>query len=85
MLESSTTMRDTINRASVDNFIQTAKLDHVVWKSENLCGNFSTARHIQQRIFQITRKCSLGEWYYQGLGAETMQGNSAFQRLEETS
>ena len=82
LLQSSTTMRSTINRASIDNFVQTVKLDHFVWKSEVYSVVFDrSTRAIEE--FSDHTACRLGQWYYNGDGKESYGQNPAYQRLEE--
>lgn len=62
-------------------FIQTVKLDHVVWKTE-----------VYQRMWKKSEKsidafsdhtqCRLGQWYYQGEGALNFKDLQAFKKIE---
>jgi hypothetical protein len=82
LLSSSKNMRQTIELASLQGFIQVVKLDHVVWKS----GVYSMLLNKGSKTvddFSDHNSCRLGQWYYHGQGAQTMSHNSAYQRLEE--
>ncbi|MCW8877902.1 MAG: methyl-accepting chemotaxis protein [Kangiellaceae bacterium] len=82
LLQSSTTMRSTINRASIDNFVQTVKLDHFVWKSEVYGVIFDRINKSIEEFSDHT-SCRLGQWYFHGEGKENHSQNPAYQRLEE--
>jgi len=74
-------MYSVITHSTADSFIQTVKMDHVVWKLE-----------IYQVIFGISDKsaddfadhhnCRLGNWYFKGEGAEKYSAHSAFKQLD---
>jgi hypothetical protein len=71
-----------VGRSCNDSFIQTVKLDHVVWKfgvyklflglSTQSIGDF--ADHTQ---------CRLGKWYYQGDGSKLYTHHKEFKELED--
>lgn len=73
-------MFDVIESSTHSSFIQTVKLDHVVWKSE-------VYRYIwgmsQKNIdeFADHTMCRLGKWYYQGDG-QHYKTHGAFKQLE---
>jgi len=81
LLQSSKAMSGTINRASVENFVQTVKLDHVVWKSEVYAVIFDRSSKTADQLSDHTN-CRLGEWYYHGDGKEKFRGHPAYDRLE---
>lgn len=74
-------MASSISISSEVAFIQTVKLDHVVWKTE-----------VYQRIWKKSEKaiesfsdhtqCRLGLWYYKGEGAHDFSTLSAFKAIE---
>ena len=74
-------MYSVITNSTADAFIQTVKMDHVVWKLE-----------IYQVIFGMSDKgaddfadhhnCRLGNWYFKGEGAEKYSAHSAFKQLD---
>lgn len=53
--------------SALNAFIQTTKLDHVVWKADVYSVIFKTS---SKSVDDFTRHtdCRLGEWYYQGDG-----------------
>jgi len=73
-------MKGTIEQASVQTFLQTVKLDHVVWKSEVyavLCGKSN------KRADELAdhTSCRLGQWY-QNTGDSNMRQKDAFVKLD---
>ena len=74
-------MYSVITNSTADAFIQTVKMDHVVWKldvykvmlglSDKTAGDF--ADHTM---------CRLGQWFYQGEGAEKYASQNAFKQIE---
>lgn len=73
-------MKGTIEQASVQTFLQTVKLDHVVWKSEVyavLCGKASQ----QASDLADHTACRLGQWY-RNPGDSNLMNKDAFVRLE---
>jgi predicted nucleic acid-binding Zn-ribbon protein len=76
------TMSSAIAISAEKSFIQTVKLDHVVWKAE-----------VYRRYWQLSNKaiaefsdhhqCRLGKWYYQGDGKKSYHALKAFRTLEE--
>lgn len=74
-------MYSIITESSDSSFIQTVKMDHLVWKMD-----------IYQAILGISQKsksefgdhtsCRLGQWYYEGAGREQHSSTEAFKRLE---
>ncbi len=75
-------MNQVISGSSVDAFIETVKLDHVIWKnsvyraivSEELDSLTALADHTS---------CRLGNWYYNGDGRQLYSHLNSFGRLEE--
>lgn len=75
-------MLQVIANSTSDAFIQTVKMDHVVWKTD-----------VYQVIFGLSHKtidefadhtmCRLGKWYYQGEGADRYGAMSPFKQLEK--
>lgn len=73
-------MKDTITSSSHQSFIQTVKLDHIVWKSDVyavICG----LSHKSSSEFSDHTMCRLGKWYY-GPGNAQMGQQNAFRALE---
>ncbi|MEE4244202.1 MAG: methyl-accepting chemotaxis protein [Kangiellaceae bacterium] len=81
LLNASSGMRNVIGEAANDNFIQTVKLDHVVWKVQAYMVIFGRSNQSISDFADHTM-CRLGKWYY-GEGADSkMSKSSAFAQLE---
>nr|WP_282099286.1 methyl-accepting chemotaxis protein [Pseudoalteromonas luteoviolacea] len=74
-------MRNTISNATQQTFIQTVKLDHVVWKSE-VYNVITGSSHKAVTDFADHTSCRLGKWI-SGEGAKLYSDNSAYRRLEQ--
>ncbi len=74
-------MHHIIGRSSAESFIQTVKLDHVVWKSEVYSLYMGTS-HKELADFADHTLCRLGKWYYQGEGAEKYSHTDSYRKLE---
>ena len=81
LIQYSNTMKDTITVASIQSFIQTVKLDHVVWKGDiyAVAAGFS-AKSVND--FADHTSCRLGLWYGSE-GKEMFDNNQAFNQLSE--
>ncbi len=74
-------MYSVITNSTADSFIQTVKMDHVVWKLE-----------VYQVILGMSSKsaddfadhtmCRLGKWYYEGEGNAKYSSFDAFKKIE---
>ena len=74
-------MYSVITNSTADSFIQTVKMDHVVWKFD-----------VYQVLLGISNKsaddfadhtmCRLGKWYYQGEGSTKYSTYDAFKKIE---
>jgi len=74
-------MRDIISDSSVRSFIQTVKLDHVVWKGDVYAVMWDLSdKNIND--FADHTCCRLGKWYYEGDGHHLYAQLSAFKSLE---
>lgn len=76
-----TSMKQTISQASLRSFIQTVKLDHIVWKGDV----YAVASGVSNKSindFADHTMCRLGKWY-QNAGAESYGNTSAFRMLAE--
>jgi predicted nucleic acid-binding Zn-ribbon protein len=74
-------MRGTISDASLQSFIQTVKLDHVVWKGDV----YSVAAGLSSKSksdFASHETCRLGKWYKTD-GKEMFPNNKSFEQLNE--
>ncbi|MCP5145134.1 MAG: CZB domain-containing protein [Gammaproteobacteria bacterium] len=82
LLDASQSLHDTVNIAARQSFINTVKMDHVVWKSElyRMIFGFSGKKLDE---FADHTQCRLGKWYYTGEGAQLYRGNRAFQALDK--
>ena len=73
-------MKRTINDGTLRAFIQTVKLDHVVWKADVyavLCGYSDKSSN----EFADHKSCRLGQWYSENAGAP-ISNNSVFREIE---
>lgn len=74
-------MSESIVRSSNSSFIQTVKMDHVVWKSEvYACITGMSDKPVEQ--IANHQSCRLGKWYFEGDGAARYSGLVAFRRLD---
>ncbi|MDP7591320.1 MAG: methyl-accepting chemotaxis protein [Litorilituus sp.] len=77
----SKSMYSVINSSTVDAFLQAVKLDHLVWKQEVYQAMLGiSTKNIDD--FEDQHHCQLGQWYFQGEGAEKYTDHSAFKQLE---
>ena len=77
----STKMYNVISSSSSNAFIQTVKMDHVIWKLDV----YQVMLGVSQKSvndFANHQACRLGKWYYQGEGAENHAKNHSFKLLE---
>lgn len=73
-------MKNTISSSTTQTFVQTVKLDHVVWKGDVynvIIGN----SHKSIDDFSDHTMCRLGQWYGQE-GAQQFGNHNAYKRLE---
>ncbi|WP_440056848.1 methyl-accepting chemotaxis protein (plasmid) [Pseudoalteromonas sp. T1lg65] len=73
-------MRETILRSTTSTFIQTVKLDHVVWKADIYNVIIGNSRK-SSNDFSDHVSCRLGQWI-KGDGASLFSSHNAFKRLE---
>ncbi|MFT5452166.1 MAG: hypothetical protein ACI9N9_001654 [Enterobacterales bacterium] len=74
-------MFDVIDRSTHLSFLQTVKLDHVIWKSEIYSAIWGFNKK-STADFSDHKQCRLGQWYYQGKGSQ-FKTIAAFKQLEE--
>ncbi|MBU2917771.1 CZB domain-containing protein [Psychrosphaera sp. F3M07] len=81
LIECCNSMRATITDASLQSFIQTVKLDHVVWKGDiyAVAAGFSSKSTTE---FADHNSCRLGKWY-NAEGKSIFSNNSTFNQLSE--
>lgn len=81
LIEHSQSMHSTITREAMKSFIETVKMDHVVWKND-----------VYQRWFRRDgatgevadhHQCRLGQWYYEGDGARYFKDLPSFTKLRD--
>ncbi len=70
-----------ISESSDSAFVQTVKMDHLVWKMEVYQSVLGIAKKPVEQLADHT-SCRLGQWYYEGEGKESFSGSDAFKRLE---
>lgn len=81
IIESCTSMKTVIGNSALRSFIQTVKLDHIVWKGEV----YAVASGVSNKSidsFADHSSCRLGKWY-QTSGAELFSDSHAFRQLNE--
>lgn len=78
----SNNMFSLITRSTTDSFLQTAKMDHIVWKLDVYQAMLAMSNKSVED-FANHKDCRLGQWYFQGEGAELYSHHSAFKQLEE--
>lgn len=81
VLDRSKNLFKIVERSYRESFIQTVKMDHVVWKAE-VYRAFLGLSTKTVKDFADHTQCRLGKWYYQGEGSQLYKGMAGFQRLE---
>nr|WP_281252982.1 methyl-accepting chemotaxis protein [Pseudocolwellia agarivorans] len=82
IVELSQHMYSVITNTAADSFIQTVKMDHVVWKLEVYQVMLGMSDKAVDDFADHTM-CRLGKWYYQGEGAEKYSSHSVFKQIEQ--
>lgn len=81
IIDHCSSMKNTITNAAIRSFIQTVKLDHIVWKGEVYAvANGTSNKSIDD--FSNHTMCRLGQWY-NSEEAQNFKQLSAFKQLEE--
>ena len=75
-------MFSVINHTTAEAFLQTVKMDHVVWKLEIYKSLMGFSVKSGKDITSHT-DCRLGRWYYEGAGAKNYNRNRAFTALKK--
>jgi len=75
-------MYSVITNTCANSFIQTVKMDHVVWKLDVYQVMLGMSDKSVEQFADHTM-CRLGKWYYQGEGAQKYTAHSAFSQLEK--
>lgn len=81
VMQHANSMRSVIRRNAASAFLEAVKLDHAVWKNE-----VYQCVDTQQFDTELSthRDCRLGQWYYQGRGAQLYSHLRSFGRLESS-
>jgi len=74
-------MYSVITGSTADAFLQTVKMDHVVWKLDVYQVMLGMS-HKNVDDFADHQACRLGQWYFKGEGAEKYASHSAFKQLD---
>ena len=74
-------MESVITRSAADSFIETVKLDHIVYKFEVYKVMMGLSNKTAADFADHT-KCRLGKWYYQGEGGQMFPDVNTFRQLE---
>jgi predicted nucleic acid-binding Zn-ribbon protein len=75
-------MYSIISRTSQQNFLQTVKLDHIVWKNDVYAYlNGASGKSIES--FSSHHQCRLGNWYYNGEGKSLYGNTSLYRDIEQ--
>ena len=74
-------MYSVITNSTADSFIQTVKMDHVVWKLEVYQVILGMSNKSAQDFADHTM-CRLGKWYYQGEGNTKYAAYDTFNKIE---
>ena len=74
-------MSKVISTASLSTFVQTVKLDHLVWKIEV----YKALRQDSHKVADLSdhTQCRLGKWFYEGEGKRLYAEMSEFKQLEQ--
>lgn len=75
-------MSSVISTASLSTFIQTVKLDHLVWKIDV----YKALRQTMGKTasdFSDHKQCRLGKWFYEGEGKRLFSELTEFKQLEQ--
>ncbi len=81
MMSHCMSMKDTISESSHQTFVQTVKLDHVVWKSE-VYAVILQKSHKAASEFADHLSCRLGKWYQQQQNTG-IAGLDAYKKLDQ--
>lgn len=74
-------MYSVISNSTADSFIQTVKMDHVVWKLEVYQVMLGMSNK-SFKDFADHTMCRLGQWYYQGEGCAKYANYDDFKKIE---
>lgn len=74
-------MLEVISNSAADAFLQTVKMDHVVWKLDVYKVMLGTSEKSPDDFADHTM-CRLGKWYYEGEGEKKYSGFQTYKKLE---
>lgn len=74
-------MYDVISATAADSFMQTVKMDHVVWKADVYKVMLGMSDKSAADFADHTM-CRLGKWYYQGEGNDKYSTSNQFTKIE---
>ena len=80
VIKRSTHMQAVIRFIAHQQFLNTVKLDHIIWKQQVYSLLFNKDK---KGTVNTHHECRLGKWYYQGEGRTFFAGNSNFRQLEQ--
>lgn len=80
--ERSTSLQHVINASALQSFIESVKVDHVVWKFE-IYKVLLGVTDAQSARLGDHKECRLGEWYYAGEGKQLYAQFAGYRELEE--
>ncbi len=81
IVELSRKMYEVITSSAMDSFIQTVKMDHIVWKFEV----YQVLEGLSNKNFDSFADhtaCRLGKWYYEGEGKQKFSSSRVFRSIE---
>ncbi|MDR7343843.1 hypothetical protein J2X14_002263 [Pantoea alhagi] len=79
VIKRSARMQSIIRFISQQQFLNTVKLDHIVWKHQVYSLLFNKDK---KGKVNTHHECRLGKWYYEGEGHALFAGNEKFRQLE---
>lgn len=82
LLQVSRHVEQSIASSTLRSFVETAKIDHLVWKMEVYKVLMGLSNR-QTSDFADHHHCRLGHWYYEGRGHQLFSSLSDYQKLEE--
>ena len=74
-------MHAVVNNSTTDAFLQTVKMDHVVWKFDVYKALLGVSEKSVGEFADHT-SCRMGQWYYEGDGANLYSNRSEYRALE---
>ncbi|MEH6471825.1 MAG: methyl-accepting chemotaxis protein [Halopseudomonas sp.] len=74
-------MHQIVSRTAAETFIETVKLDHVVWKTDVYKRLLGLSQKSTSEFADHTQ-CRLGKWYFEGDGRQFYSDSSYFRQLD---